>query len=127
MPLCCDHAEVRIRKRGILLCVCVVCAYVCVCVCLSVCHHCSHLGMQMWKLLSACIGIGRYWQGLDLNRILNQGLVHELWCDLLTLTPRCYEKSKVKRRLNSAQQIAFQLDSCVYATGQAANRVKTQK
>ena len=39
----------------------------------------------MWRLLSACIGIGRYWQGLDLNRILNQGIVCELWRDLLTL------------------------------------------
>ena len=41
----------------------------------------------MQKLLSACIGLGRYWQGLDLNRILNQGLVCELWRDLLTLMP----------------------------------------
>ena len=52
-----------------------------------VCHHCSHLGVQMRKLLSACICIGRYWQGLDLNRILNQGLVCELWHDLFTLMP----------------------------------------
>ena len=75
----------------------------------------------MWKLVSACIGIGRYWQGL--NRILNQGLGCELWRDLLTLTPIARDPKSSEDQ--TPQQIAFQLDSHVYAMGQAATQVKT--
>ena len=39
---------------------------------------------------------------------------------------RC-KRSKVKRRSNSPQQIAFQLDIHIYATGQASTQVKTWK
>ena len=92
----CEHFRIVFKR--------LICRPVCLCVC--VCQHCSRLGMQMRRLLSACISIGRYWQGLD--RILNQGLVCELWHDSLTLM-----RPKVKRRPNSPQQIAFQRQSCL--------------
>ena len=111
----------RHKIVGLRVCVCVVYVSVCVCVCVCVCVT-QQIGFLKArdKLSADTCNIGTIRQYFSLV-ILNDAFVFWLQHNLLTLMP-------VARRITSSQQVACQpcqLDSYVYATGQATTQVKT--
>ena len=94
--------------------------YMCVCICINICNSCfseTVTNYRHWWVQcrhnATIISVSDFW-------------FKALFSGYLSLCSPC-ERSKVKQKPNSSQWVAFQLDSWIYATGQAATWVKIWK
>ena len=103
-----------------------LCACLCVCVTLQLWFQISRSSWQTISTVDTCNNIGTTWQlYLKASIVLDfqfKALISS-YSMITHLNGHC-DWSKVKWRPTCSQQVAFQLDNCIYATGQPATWVK---